>query len=162
MRYEWTDELTAKTAPKRPRPPRITTAGEYPVISPTATRAVTPARRKASTCAVRPWGARPPVQRRMSVGAIDWMTPYPITQIARNVPTSVKLHPRVADRNTGTPTTNQISLAPKRKKRAAERTLTSRVLERSPSSLLLTFALPSSRGSEIAELARTTTSAAAI
>ena len=75
MRYEWTDELTAKTTPNTPRPARMTTAGAWPAMRPPATRAVTTARINARTPAARPWGAYPPVHRPMSTGATDWIAP---------------------------------------------------------------------------------------
>ena len=65
-------------------------------------------------------------------GATDWIIPYPTTHAARNEPTCVKLHRSCVDKNTGTATTNQISRALNRKKRAAESTLTSRLLANKP------------------------------
>src|SRR5450432_229796 len=82
----------------------------------------------------------------MSAGAADCTIPYPMTQAARKPPTSLKVHPRLAERNTGTPTTNQMSRDPNKKKRAAESKLMSRLLDRRPLSLLLVFALPISAG----------------
>jgi hypothetical protein len=60
----------------------------------------------------------------------------------------VNPHPRPTDRKTGTPTTNPISRAPKRKNRAAERMFTSGVFDSSPLNLFFDFDLPSSRQRE--------------
>src|SRR6266568_4333275 len=85
-----------------------------------------------------------------------------MTQAARKPPTSVKPQARRTVRKTGTPTTNQMSRAPKRKKRAADRTLIARRLDRSWRILVLDLALPSARGKATSATAKLTSSAAAI
>ena len=74
----------------------------------------------------------------------------------------MKPQPSVPERNTGTPTTNHTSRAPKRKKRAAESTFTSGLLESSPRKAAFAFARPSSRGSVASVSSHTAASAAAI
>src|ERR1700690_2571204 len=85
-----------------------------------------------------------------------------MTQSARNPPTSVKVHPRCTERKTGTPTTNQMSRAPKRKNRAADSTLIARVFDSSVVNLALLFVFPISVGSETTQPTSATMSADAI
>src|SRR5690606_9977731 len=73
-----------------------------------------------------------------------------------NAPTCAKLHPSTPRRNTGTPTTNQMSRAPKRKNRARQRTLISRLFDKRSLQPALTFDLPISRGSDAHEPNHTT------
>jgi hypothetical protein len=85
-----------------------------------------------------------------------------MTHRARNAPTSRKPHSRRTERNTGTPTTNQMSRAPNRKKRAAESTLMARVLDRMVVNLALPLDRPMSAGSESTQPTSTSSSAPAM
>jgi hypothetical protein len=75
MRYECTDEFTAKMAPNTPRPTTSTAVGDVLAGMPSAIATDVPASSSAKTNVALPSGAWPRVQRRMSAGAADWMAP---------------------------------------------------------------------------------------
>src|SRR5690606_9730122 len=79
-----------------------------------------------------------------------------------NAPTCAKLQPSTPRRNTGTPTTNQMSRAPKRKNRAAHSTLISRLFENRSLKPALPLALPIARGSDSHEPDQTAANAPAM
>src|ERR1039457_1039008 len=121
----------------------ITVRRGTPAASARGTAAATPESTNAVQAAVAPVGLCP----RSTAGAEDCTIPYPTTQSAMNVPTWEKLHASVPSRKMGTPTTNHMSRAPKRKNRAAERTLISGVFEKSCLNPTFPFACPMSDGS---------------
>ena len=63
-----------------------------------------------------------------------------------NAPTRAPLHPSDVLKNTGTPTTNQMSRAPKRKNRAADSTFTARVFANRSAQPAFCFAVPIAPG----------------
>ena len=108
-------------------------------------------RMKAQCCAAGPSTFSCPIDRRISG----------INQRAINLPTPAKVQPS-CDRNTGRPTTNQTSRAPKRKSLAADSQFIAGLLEKSAENVTFFFERPRSDGKATTVPRSTATSPAAI